>query len=426
MRLTVVSRWLLVTLLVLTSLPLVAGLPQSQAPMRRIVVFDGSLPGSERAALVRAAGGLVLKDLRLVNGGAAALPPQAEAALLQRPQVLRIEEDLVMQALGKPVKPTRVPKPTATPTQVPTVAHTPTPTLIQPTMVPTLQPTAGPLQPVPWGVTRVDAPDAWASTRGAGVSVAILDTGIALDHPDLAGQVVGGINTIVSGASYADDHGHGTHVAGTIAAVDNSIGVVGVAPQVSLLAVKVLNASGIGYLSDIIEGLQWCVANKGAYNIRVVNMSLGGGGAISYQEAIRATTNAGILIVAAAGNDGPPVAGGSTVKYPAAYPEAVAVSATDSQNVIAYFSSYGPEVDVAAPGVSIPSTYLNDAYTNMSGTSMATPHVAGVAALVAALHPAYSVAQVRAAIEGSALDLGAAGLDPVYGWGLAQAAAISH
>jgi subtilisin family serine protease len=434
MRRSLSVRLLLVVLLVATLLPLTAGLPRSQAPVRRIVVFANDVPGSERAAMVRNAGGVVLKDLHLVNGVAANLPPQAEAALARRPQVLRIEEDLIMQVLAKPpAKPTKEPKPTvaptatAYPTAAPTAAPTEAPTTeptVAPTGAPTPSPTSGPLQPAPWGVAKVGAPNVWADTRGAGVGVAVLDTGIALDHPDLAGQVKGGINTIVNGASYADDHGHGTHVAGTIAALDNSIGVVGVAPQASLLAVKVLNSSGSGYLSDIIEGLQWCVTNKGAFNIRVVNMSLGGAGSTAYQDAIRATTNAGILVVAAAGNSGAPTDGGTTVKYPAAYAEAVAVSATDSKNVIAYFSSYGPEVDIAAPGVSIPSTYLNGAYANMSGTSMAAPHVAGLAALVAARNPGYGPAQIRGALSAAALDLGASGWDPIYGDGLAQAAAV--
>lgn len=239
--------------------------------------------------------------------------------------------------------------------------------------------TAAALQPpqvLPWGVDRIDAEKVWNISTGAQVNVAVIDTGIDTRHPDL--KVHGGINTINPQKSYKDDSGHGTHVAGTIAALSNRVGVVGVAFNARLYSVKVLGADGSGYLSDLIEGLDWCIKNK----IHVVNMSLGSDNTLELlHDVIKQVYNAGILLVAAAGNSGPEA---NTVYHPARYPEVIAVSATDPFDGIAYFSSRGPEVDLAAPGVNIHSTYRNKAYRKFSDTSMAAPHVSGTAALLLA------------------------------------------
>jgi len=198
----------------------------------------------------------------------------------------------------------------------------------------------------------------------------VVDTGIDLTHPDLS--VKGGINIINPRKSPADDNGHGTHVAGIIAALDNDFGVVGVAPEASLYAVKVLNRSGIGWTSDIMAGVDWCITE----GMDVVNMSLGGGSYISdFQDLCDKAAEAGIAIVAAAGNEG------GAVSYPAAYANVIGVSATDSSDAFASFSNFGIGVDIAAPGVGIYSTYKGGGYTTLSGTSMAAPHVAGTLAL---------------------------------------------
>lgn len=233
-----------------------------------------------------------------------------------------------------------------------------------------------PPQTLPWGVDRIDAEKAWHESTGENVRVAVMDTGIDITHPDLT--VSGGINTISPGKSFKDDNGHGTHVAGTIAALNNRLGVIGVAHNASLYSVKVMGANGSGYLSDTIEGLEWCINNR----IQVINMSFGQSEdeELLY-EAVKHVYNAGIFITAAAGNSGP---FGNNVIYPAKYPEVAAISASSQDDGISFFSSRGPEVDLAAPGVNILSTYRNSFYRKLSGTSMASPHVAGVAALVLA------------------------------------------
>ncbi|HEY3363539.1 MAG TPA: S8 family peptidase [Symbiobacteriaceae bacterium] len=258
-------------------------------------------------------------------------------------------------------------------------------------------------QLVPEGVQSVRAPNAWAATQGEGVKVAIIDTGIDLSHPDLASNIAGGVNFVTPGAPPQDDNGHGTHVAGTVAALNNTIGVVGVAPRASLYAVKVLDSQGSGNLSDIILGLQWAVDQK----CHVANMSLGTSvDAQSLRTAVRNGVAAGLTLVAAAGNNGTP----NSVNYPARYPEVIAVSAVDNQGHLAPFSSVGPEVDLAAPGVDVLSTLPRRRYGRLNGTSMASPHVTGTAALYLSLHPGAMPGQVRTALQQAAAVL--PGLSP--------------
>jgi len=190
------------------------------------------------------------------------------------------------------------------------------------------------------------------------------------DVTDLAANIAGGYNALDPGQPPEDDNGHGTHVAGIIAAAANGTGVVGVAPQVSLYAVKVLDGRGEGYYSDIIKGIQWCMEN----GIQVINLSLGGYADVpALHDAVAQAARQGIVIAAAAGNDGP---GGSSVEYPAKYPEVIAVSAVDASRRITDYSSRGPEVELAAPGDDILSTFTSSAYGTLSGTSAAVPHVA--------------------------------------------------
>jgi len=237
-------------------------------------------------------------------------------------------------------------------------------------------------QEMPWGVDRIDAERVWSAryggTRGAGVDVAILDTGIDADHPDLV--IAGGVNCagniLTDGstkpANWNDKEGHGTHCAGVVAARDNGIGVVGVAPEVRLWAVKVLADDRSGYISDVIQGIEWCVDN----GIDIISMSFAGAFSQALEEACDLAYDAGVLLVASSGNDA------ATVGYPAAFDSVIAVSAVNAGDGLASFSCVGPEIELAAPGVDIRSTYRDDGYTVLSGTSMACPHVAGVAALV--------------------------------------------
>jgi len=318
-----------------------------QATARKIVVFQTGVNEPAKQKLLDKFGGTKVKTLPLIgNADAVYLPPQAVPGFVTQPEVLRVDDDLIVTASAMPT-------PKATKTPLPQPAQT-----------------------IPWGIDRIDADLAWSTTSGSAIKVAVLDTGIDLDHPDLANNVKGGVNTINSRKTAQDDNGHGTHVAGTIAAENNSLGVVGVAPQAYLYAVKVLNRNGSGFLSDVIEGLQWSISN----GMKVVNMSFGStDDNTSFHDAITATYNAGLTLVAAAGNAGPTE---NSVTYPARYSEVIAVSASTQTDTIASFSSRGPEIDLIAPGESINSTYLNDTYKVLSGTSMAAPHVSGTAVLV--------------------------------------------
>ena len=260
----------------------------------------------------------------------------------------------------------------------------------------------GPNPQIPWGVERVGAPQVWSRTQGSGASVAVIDTGIDSTHPDLAGQVAGGVNIIdpAHPDNWKDDEGHGTHVSGTIAGNGKNGGIAGVAPMAKLYAVKVLDKDGNGNYSDVIAGIEWAM-NHG---IKIANMSLGADeGSEPLHRAVQAALAKGMLIIAAAGNSGGPVG------YPGAYPEAVAVGASDSSDHVAPFSSHGPEVAYIAPGVDILSLKMGGGYTSLSGTSMASPHISGLAAL-AFSQGATTPSALRAALDGAARPI--AGLTP--------------
>lgn len=321
----------------------------SEKASKKIIVFKQDFTGKQaKEKLLNKYGAQKVKHLDLINATAVNMTPVVEAQLAKDGSVLRIDEDIEVTALGKPVQ-------TSKPTPVPT----PTPT-----------------QTTPWGIDRIDAVEVTIDNETyINIKVGVIDTGIDLTHPDLADIVIDGINTIgtYNNNSYTDDNGHGTHVAGIITALDNSFGVVGVSSGIDLYSIKVLNKRGSGYLSDVIEGLNWAVT-KG---IQVVNMSLGANTYVqSFEDAVNKAYDSGIVLVAAAGNES------GAVSYPAKFDNVIAVSATGMDNIIAGFSNFGPEVDIAAPGISIYSTYKGSAYATMSGTSMASPHVAGVAALV--------------------------------------------
>ena len=271
-------------------------------------------------------------------------------------------------------------------------------------------------QTIPSGILRINGRlSSTASGDGAGtvdVDVAVIDTGIA-NHPDL--NVVGGKNCS-TGKGYNDGNGHGTHVAGTIAAKDNNFGVVGVAPGARLWAVRVLNNAGSGTWASVICGIDFVTAN--AATIEVANMSLGGSGSEGscsdggLHEAICNSVNAGVTYVVAAGNESDDAAN----HVPAAYDEVITASALadfngepgglgtptcrpDEDDTLANFSNYGADVDIIAPGVCILSTWNDGGYNTISGTSMASPHVAGAAALYISTHPGATPAQVKEALQ---------------------------
>ncbi len=291
------------------------------APPERIDVLIGfhEAPGGSEQALVRGGGGEIYRRFTVVNVIAARMTPQAAGALALNPRVVYVELDGPVYAVE---------------------------------------------QAVPWGIDRVFGGETypfatWTASKGSGIGVAVLDTGIDVDHPDL--NVVGGRrfymvstgppqNRLREDDNYDDVYGHGTHVAGTVAALDNDFGVVGVAPLVSLYAVKVLDDTGSGSVSAIVAGIEWAVNN----GIPVLNMSLGSTThSETLQDACDNAYAAGHLVVAAAGNEGE---GTDTVIYPAKYESVIAVAASDISDARASFSSTGPAVELIAPGADVLST----------------------------------------------------------------------
>jgi subtilisin len=384
------SYILLVTLIVnLVAIGAVSVQASEKIPV--IVLFNGNAD----AALVRAHGGEVKYEYNLFSGIACSLPEQAINALERNPNVKEIELDIEVHALEASLEE----------------------------------------YSDSWGVDRIDA-DIVHSNDNTGITakVAILDTGIDAAHPDLTGSVAGWIDFVEGASEPYDDAGHGTHCAGIISAAADGSGVVGVAPDAMLYIAKVLNSGGSGLLSDVAAGIDWAVTE----DVQVISMSLGADG---YTDTLKIACDnaeeAGVLVVAAAGNDyhGNKRFEWNTVDYPGAFSSVVAVGATDSSDERAYFSSTGPEVELAAPGYQILSTFPtsldSDGYAIMSGTSMACPHVAGTAALVFAspIDTNYDFdsdglwdgSEVRAKLRDTAEELGDAGFDYWYGYGLVDA-----
>lgn len=360
----------------------------SRIPNRYIVVLRQSVrdPGSAAAKQARRYGAKVTHVYRsAVKGYAAKIPSMRLSALRTNPNVRFVYPDLKVRVADQ---------------------------------------TGG------TGVERIKAMS--KPNEGSGVNVAVIDTGIDLTHPDLAANIAGGTNCSSGGKrNYGDGYGHGTHVAGIIAAVDNGIGVVGVAPQAKLWSVRVLNDQGIGASSDVVCGIDFVDSKSPAKGgpITVANMSLGGLGSddgncgytdgdAMHQAVCRAVKD-GVTFVVAAGNSSWNLSQQLTF-VPASYDEAITVSALDDTNgqpcglggstpyggddTFAAFSNYATSASdlnhlVGAPGVGIYSTYLRGTYKTLSGTSMASPHVAGAAALYIATHPGASPATVRDALK---------------------------
>jgi len=384
---------------------------------RKIVVYKSGVSQDEKLKVISLHKASLKKNLKLINGAAVTIPRGNIQNLARDPRVLRVDLDAEVFAVPSesvsseafnPKKCKRFPNlpecqlsPTPTPTSTPSPTLTPTPvSSITPTLTPspTLTPTPTSTQAAkflavsqstPWGIIKIEADRAWAVSSGSGVKVAVIDTGINRSHPDLKINIAGCVNFIYSWKTCEDDNGHGTHVSGIIAALNNGIGTVGVAPNAKIYSLKVLDRRGSGYVSDIIEALDWAVSNK----MQVINMSLGTTvDVISFHDAVKRVNQVGIVQVAAAGNSGP---ASNSVIYPAKYQEVIAVSATDSIDAVPYWSSRGIEVTLAAPGASIYSTYLKGGYATMSGTSMSSPHVAGTVALRKALYPLETPSEIK-------------------------------
>ncbi len=275
-----------------------------------------------------------------------------------------------------------------------------------------------------WSLDRLRAEQVWRKSKGRGVVVAVVDTGVQADHPDLKGRVLKGRDFVEHDRNAADRNGHGTHVAGIIAAnAGNKRGIAGLAPQARILPVRVLNSAGSGNTADASRGIVWAV-NKGA---DVINLSFAGKDLdVQMQKAVRYAVNKGVVVVAAAGNEGC----SAPTTYPAALPGVIGVGATNRYDRVAPFSTCGPAVDVSAPGVSIRSTMIKrpsmglpcrygQSYCMMSGTSMASPHVAAAAAiLISRTHHRLSAARVGDLLTSRADDIGAPGYDTSSGHGV--------
>jgi subtilisin family serine protease len=275
---------------------------------------------------------------------------------------------------------------------------------------------------IDWGLHVIMAPFAWQKTKGEGIKVAVLDTGVDFNHRDLQQNIRATIDFTGSRYGALDVNGHGTHVAGIIGAVDNQMGMIGVAPNVELYCAKVLSDTGSGSFDNIVKGIRWAMAN----NVDIINMSLGTGVKPStneLHEAIKQAVNQGIVIIAATGNEN------SSVCWPAAYDETIAVSAMNNKFEKAEFSNYGVANEIIAPGVDILSTYKNGTYAKLSGTSMATPIISGATALfISQYKKLYSkkptVQEVHQALLNAVVDLGKDGKDEYFGAGLINLAKL--
>lgn len=398
--------WLMFCAIVVALIVLGGAAFAAAGERRKIVVFQKGTHEEDREAVVHEHGGWARHRLALVDGLAVELPEQEVEALQRHAKVLALYDDLPMRINS-------------------VISFTPVP----PPLV----------EMYPWGQQNIGVPAARQLLDGLGlwgVRVAILDTGLDLTHPELQPYIVDGYNALSEGnpLNYQDDNGHGTHMAGIMAAAMNGQGIIGAASHALLSAVKVLDNTGQGYLSDLLNGLEWVLA----HDIQVVNMSLSTSqDSPLLEQAIQQLYAAGVIMVASAGNkctgsgatdsggddSGGDDSGGDSscapnldplqggVKYPARYPEVIAVGATDVNNQVTSYSRTGPQVDLVAPGGSsvsgkVLSTIHGSSYAYGSGTSQATAHVTGAIAVVLQLMPDLSVAQVLALLQTTATDLG--------------------
>jgi len=354
-------------------------LAQPTARVSVLIAFTKQ-PGPAEQALVRGVGGEIKYTYHLVPAIAARVPESALDELRRNPNITAVEPDLEVQVVDAELDNT-------------------------------------------WGVKHIGAGTVHASGNGgAGIKVGILDTGIDTTHPDLNYDPTCSAS-FVTGETLMDGNSHGTHVAGTVAALDNDTGVIGMAPQATLCIYKVLNNSGNGNYSNIIAALERAVAD----GVQVTNNSYGGSAdpGLTVRAAFDNAYATGVLHVAAAGNNGTPDGTGDNCIYPARWDSVIATAATTPSDTRASFSSTCSEVELAAPGDQINSTLPGGGDGLKSGTSMASPHVAGSVALVLAANPGWSNDQVRLQLQITAVDLGDPGRDAQYGYGLVNAQAAT-
>ena len=389
MRRIIVVSSVIVSLMLFLSVTAAIAAP----PFEKIDVLIGfdRPPGPAEEGIVRGFGGDIRYIYQIVPAIAASIPEVAVQGLLRNPRVTIIEPDLEIYAIDTELDNT-------------------------------------------WGVKHIGAGTVHDSgNKGDLVKVAIIDSGIDYNHLDLASNYAGGYDFVNFDSYPMDDYGHGTHVAGTVAALDDDQGVVGVAPEVELYALKVLGSDGTGSWSNVIAALDWVCGEYGADPIaQITNNSYGSSvypGSIVELAFDFAYDLWGVLHVASAGNSGNPPGKGDNVEYPAQFSSVIAVAATDQSDSRARFSSTGLDVELAAPGVKINSTLLGGGYGTASGTSMASPHVAGTAALVIASGVTDTSGngfvndEVRQRLIDTAYDLGVTGRDTKYGYGLVDAEA---
>lgn len=366
---------------------LLSGTAYSEKPQRDVIIGFHQMPGPSEKALIHSNGGVVKHDYHLIPAVSASLPEQAVDNMRKNPMIAYIEDDVILTIATNEYGNS-------------------------------------------WGVSHIGSEMVHNNAiNGTGVKVAVIDTGINYTHEDLDDNYKGGYDFVFNDFDPMDDsyNSHGTHVAGIIAAESNGVGVVGVAPNASLYAVKVLDGSGYGSASWVIAGIEWAVDN----DMDIATMSLGTGKySQSLRDACHNAYDAGVLLVAAAGNTY-----GGDVTYPARYDSVIAVTATDPNDQRASFSPICPEVELAAPGVNIMSTIGGDgSYDYLSGTSQAAPHVAGTAALIISSNlpdvngdGVVNNEDIRLQLRLTAQDLGDSGKDDMYGYGLvdAQAAVLT-
>lgn len=267
-----------------------------------------------------------------------------------------------------------------------------------------------------WNMPIIDMEKAWDISKGKDtVKVAVIDTGVDLSHPEFKGKLTTGYNVLTGSRNANDDNGHGTHVTGIIAAhINNKEGIAGMTWYNPIIPIKGIGADGSGSSFDIAKGIKWATDN----GAKVINLSVGNYNPSQVlHDAIKYAYTKDVVMIAATGNDN-----SNQPSYPASYPEVIGVSAIDGNKNRASFSNYGQSVDIVAPGVDIPSTYIDHEYAQLSGTSMACPHVTGLATLIRSVNPSLKNDQVMSIIKYSSQDLGTKGRDDYYGYGIINVA----